>query len=62
MLATIAEMNSMIAATLNFARDESVAEPRKATDLASLLQSITDDMRDAGVAVTMEPVKPIIYE
>ena len=62
MLATIAEMDSMIAATLNFARDESVAEPRKPTDLASLLQSVTDDMRDAGVPVTMEPAQSVIYE
>jgi len=62
MLATIAEMNSMIEATLNFARDESIAEPRRPTDLASLLQSITDDMSDAGLPVTMEPAKPLAYE
>src|SRR6185436_13619460 len=29
MLATVAEMDTMIAATLNFARDESLTEPRK---------------------------------
>ena len=62
MLATIAEMNSMIEATLNFARDETLAEPRRPTDLSSLLQSITDDMSDAGLPVTMEPAQPLIYE
>ena len=62
MLATIAEMESMIAATLNFARDETVAEPRRPTDLASLLQSIADDMSDAGLPVTMEPAQPLVYE
>jgi signal transduction histidine kinase len=62
MLATIAEMNSMIEATLNFARDETLAEPRRPTDLSSLLQSITDDMSDAGLPVTMAPARPLIYE
>lgn len=62
MLATIAEMASMIEATLNFARDETVAEPRRPTDLSSLLQSITDDMSDAGLPVTMEPAQPLVYE
>jgi len=62
MLATIAEMISMIEATLNFARDETLAEPRRPTDLSSLLQSITDDMNDAGLPVTMAPTQPLIYE
>jgi signal transduction histidine kinase len=62
MLGTITEMNSMIEATLNFARDESVAEPLRTTDLSSLLQSITDDMSDAGVPVIMEPAQPLVYE
>ena len=62
MLATIAEMISMIEATLNFARDETLAEPRRPTDLSSLLQSITDDMNDAGLPVTMAPAQPLIYE
>ena len=62
MLATIAEMNSMVQATLNFARDETVAEPQRPTDLTSLLQSITDDMKDAGLPVTMEPAQPLVYQ
>ena len=62
MLSTIAEMDSMIGATLEFARDESASEPRRQTDLTSLLQSVVDDMGDAGLPVTMQPAEPIIYE
>ena len=62
MLSTIAEMDSMIGATLQFARDESASEPQRQTDLTSLLQSVVDDMRDAGLPVRMEPAGPIIYE
>ena len=52
----------MVEATLKFARDETVAEPRRPTDLASLLQSLIDDMSDAGLPVTMDPVEPVICE
>jgi signal transduction histidine kinase len=62
MLSTIAEMDSMIGATLEFARDESASEPRRQTDLTSLLQSVVDDMRDASLPVHMQPAGPIIYE
>ena len=62
MLSTIAEMDAMIGATLQFARDESASEPRRQTDLTSLLQSVVDDMRDAGLPVRMEPAEPIVYE
>src|SRR5512145_1506592 len=46
MLGTIAEMDAMIGATLQFARDQSEGEPRRPTDLVSLLHSVVDDMRD----------------
>ena len=62
MLSTIAEMDSMIEATLKFARDEAVAEPLRATDIAALLQSSVDDMSDAGLPVTMTPAEPVIAE
>ena len=62
MLATIAEMDSLIGANLEIARDATASEPRRLTDLTALLQSIVDDMSDAGRAVTMEPAKPIVYE
>ena len=52
MLSTIAEMDSMIGATLEFARDESASEPRRQTDLTSLLQSVVDDMTRRGPSST----------
>ncbi|MBI4274297.1 MAG: HAMP domain-containing protein [Rhizobiales bacterium] len=62
MLSTIAEMDSMVGATLQFARDETVSEARRPTDLMALLQSVVDDMSDAGLPVTMEPAASVIYE
>ena len=52
----------MIGTTLQFARDDSADEPRRPTDLTALLQSVVDDMRDAGLAVRMQPAEPIVYE
>jgi signal transduction histidine kinase len=62
MLATIAEMDSMIGATLQFARDEAETELRRPTDITALVQSVVDDMADAGLAVAMEPASPIVLE
>jgi signal transduction histidine kinase len=62
MLSTIAEMDAMIDATLAFARDQSTDEPRRPTDLTSLLHSVVDDMRDAGLAVSMQAAEPIVCE
>jgi signal transduction histidine kinase len=62
MLSTIAEMDSMIGATLQFARDDSANEPRRPTDLASLLHSVVEDMREAGLDVRMQPAEPLVYE
>lgn len=62
MLATIAEMNSMIGETLRFARDEATTEIRRPTDIAALVQSIIDDMVDAGMPVKMQPAGPIVYD
>ena len=62
MLATIAEMDSMIGATLQFARDEATTEPRRPTDIAALVQSIVDDMADAGMPVKMQPAESIVYD
>jgi signal transduction histidine kinase len=62
MLASIAEMDSMIGATLQFARDEAAAEPRRRTDLTALIASVVDDLADAGFSVTLEPSQSVIYE
>lgn len=62
MLATIAEMDSMIGETLRFARDEATTEIRRPTDIAALVQSIIDDMADAGMPVKMQTAGPIVYD
>jgi signal transduction histidine kinase len=62
MLATIAEIEAMVAATLQFARDEARAEPRRRTDLAALLASTVHDMADTGLPVSMQPAPPVVYE
>ena len=62
MLATIAEMDAMVATTLAFARDEATEEARRPTDLAALVQSIVDDMADTGLPVRMEPAEPVVQD
>jgi signal transduction histidine kinase len=62
MLSTIAEMDSMIGATLQFARDDNANEPRCPTDLAALFLGVVEDMRDAGRDVRMQPTEPLVYE
>ncbi len=62
MLATIADMDGMIEATLAFARDEATAEPRRPTDIAALVGSIVDDMADAGLPVTMTAAAPLVCD
>ena len=62
MLATIAEMDSMVGVTLQFARDEATTETMRPTDIAALVQSIVDDMADAGLPVKMQPAEPIVYD
>ena len=62
MVATIAQMDAMIDASLNLARSEATSEPRRSVDIAALLSSIADDMADAGRAVTMAPSGELVYE
>lgn len=62
MIATIADMDAMIDATLRFARDEASAEIQKPTDVTSLVQSIADDMKDAGLPVAMQAASAVICE
>jgi signal transduction histidine kinase len=47
MLADLAEMEAMVAATLAFARDENTAEPSVPLDLAALVRTVLDEASDA---------------
>lgn len=51
-LADLDDMQSMLDSTLAFARDDAADEPRTSTDLVALVQSLCDDLADAGQAVT----------
>ena len=62
MLATINEMNGMIGSVLDLARSDASLENRRPMDLTALVESIVDDMKDAGFPVTMQPSSGVIYE
>lgn len=62
MLSTIAELNKMVATTLEFASGVTKQPVRRPTDLAALTESIVDDLADAGLPVQMgAAAQPIIY-
>jgi signal transduction histidine kinase len=55
-------MDRMIGATLIFAREESLSEPRRIVDVAALLQSLSRDLAETGVSVTMQSAAHVLYE
>lgn len=61
MLKDLEEMEQMISAVLSFAREDGEAEPQARLDLGALLQSICDDMADAGQAVTMKEGPGLLF-
>ncbi len=60
-LATLAEMESMIASTLAFAKDDAEQEEPRIVDLGSLVASICDNMSDAGQRVEFDETKTLKY-
>ncbi|MFP2768612.1 ATP-binding protein [Oceanisphaera sp. KMM 10153] len=54
-------MEQMLNATLQFAREDGLAEPVRDLDLPSLLQSLCDDLQDNGHEVSLEEQDAIIY-
>jgi len=50
----LAQMQRMIGATLDFARQDLVVEPYETLDLSSLLQSLSDDFADMHQEVVLE--------
>ncbi|MCZ7465427.1 ATP-binding protein [Rhizobium rhizogenes] len=62
MLSTIADLNKMVATTLEFASGATQQPVRRPTDLAALIESMVDDLADAGLPVVcMDAAQPIIY-
>jgi two-component system OmpR family sensor kinase len=56
--AEIAEMEQMIAATLEFVENETRSRPREALDLALLVEGVVDDLADLGRDVRLERAAP----
>jgi signal transduction histidine kinase/cell division protein FtsL len=52
MMRTLADMQTMVEATMSFAKDEATEEPTRTVDLASLLDSLCDDLAVIGKDVT----------
>ncbi|MCW9045233.1 MAG: ATP-binding protein [Alphaproteobacteria bacterium] len=61
MLATLDEMEHMIATTLDFARQDALQEERKITDISALLETICSDASDTGLNVSYEPEIKVLY-
>lgn len=53
MLASVDTLEAMVTATLAYARDSMSVEPWRRTDTGALVESIVDDMADAGMPVTL---------
>ncbi|HET6521030.1 MAG TPA: ATP-binding protein [Geminicoccaceae bacterium] len=60
-LADLDEMQAMLDSTLAFARDDAATEARTGLDLAALLQSLCDDLADAGRPVAYEGPPRLTY-
>jgi len=56
--AQIAEMEQMIAATLDFVADETRVRPHEAVDLALLVEGVVDDLADTGRDVALAAAAP----
>jgi signal transduction histidine kinase len=62
MLATLDEIEEMIASTLAFARDDSISESTRTVDLSALLSSICNDLADMGSQVELNASENLHYE
>jgi len=61
MLASVDTMDSIIASTLSFAHEDARNEEAVEVDLGALLDSISDDMSDAGMQVECDSPAGVIY-
>lgn len=62
MIADIAEMDAMVAATLAFVRDATQAGARAKIELSSLLDSVADDFVELGRDVRMQEGEPVVIQ
>ena len=60
-LADMDDMQTMLASTLSFARDDAAAEPTTRVDLSSLIQTVCDEMADAGAGVAFNGIQHLVF-
>ncbi|MCP5077169.1 MAG: HAMP domain-containing histidine kinase, partial [Psychromonas sp.] len=61
LLATINQMEKMLKATLDFAKDESQKEVKQEVEVTSLLSTICDDYRDRGIDIKFCAVEKLVF-
>lgn len=61
MLETIDQMEKMLKATLDFAKDDAQKESKQDLEVVSLLTTICDDYRDRGVDIQLNSVDKLIF-
>jgi signal transduction histidine kinase len=61
-MTTLDEMESMIAATLAFARQDAETEESRRVDLSALIDSICHDMDEVGHSIDFDPPETLTYE
>ncbi len=62
MVADISEMEAMISAAIAFVRDATTPAARTKLELASLLESLADEMSETGLDVTVEDAGRVIVD
>lgn len=60
-LETLDEMSRMTEAALTFAGEEAAAEETRPVDLAALLESLTDDLAELGLAVSFAGPERLVF-
>ncbi len=60
MLRTVENMEKMLQATMQFAREESAREERQNCDINSLMQTIVDEYADKNVLIQFHPQQAVI--
>ena len=55
-------MDAMVSAILQYTRDEMTTEPVRRTDLTALIQSVVDDMADAGMDVVFGSALAVLVD
>ena len=56
------DMQTMLAATLSFARDDAATEATIKVDLSSLIQTVCDEMADAGALAVFQGAERIVID